>query len=457
MEQQTNHTEETNASRQFEDWYERLQENIPEVSLEPLIEFQHLVRGDSNTSVPIHRWYSLKESYSAEFPGWALNRIETKYKLKPKEILDPCVGGGTTGISLGLKGLNVVGVEYNPFIRFVAETKASAFRIDKNALEKAVKKLQLKNYSTAVIEIPNMSTLLNRNYVSKKNLNVLLGIQNEIKSLKTSQDIKNLLCLGVAASIEYAFNLRKDGRALRYAPKRALSNITKTVFQKYAEFLVDVENVQKSEHNKGSNVFEVIAGSAVSLRDFEKDGQKYDLADNSFDAVIYSPPYLNNFDYSEVYKLELWLMGFIEDYDAWKTLRLGTIRSHPSIKFSETNNLLGNPATELIHQKLIEMGRSACIPNTRREAVARTICGYFDDMYLALREQFRVMKKGAVICYVVANSRHYYLPIATDVILAEIARNIGFQPLELVTLRKRNGRTRQKTFLRETAVFMKKA
>ena len=457
MEQQTNHTKEIIASRQFEDWYKELQKNIPEVSLEPLIEHKHLVRGDSNTSTPIHRWYSLKESYSAEFPEWVLERIKTKYKLQPKEILDPCVGGGTTGISLGLKGLNVSGVEYNPFIRFVAATKASAFRVDKNALEKAINKLKLKKYPMAVIEIPDLSTLLNRKYVSKKNLNILLGIQNEIKSLKTSQDIKNLLRLGVAASIEYAFNLRKDGRALRYSPKRAISNVTEKVFQKYAEFLVDVENVQNSEYKRDGNVFEVIAGSAISLRNLEKDGEKYDLADNSFDAVIYSPPYLNNFDYSEVYKLELWLMGFIKDYDAWKRLRLGTIRSHPSIKFSETNNLSGNPATEPIYQKLIEMGESACIPEKRRAAVTRTICGYFDDMYLALQEQFRVMKSGAVMCYVVANSRHYYLPIATDVILAEIARSIGFQPLELVTLRKRNGRTRQKTFLRETAVFMKKA
>jgi DNA modification methylase len=84
------------------------------------------------------------------------------------------------------------------------------------------------------------------------------------------------------------------------------------------------------------------------------------------------------------------------------------------------------------------------------------ILGYFDDMYVALKEQWRVLRGGGVLVYVVANSRHYYLPIATDVMLAEIARCIGFETLDLVVLRKRNGRTRQKSFLRESAVFLRK-
>ena len=58
--------------------------------------------------------------------------------------------------------------------------------------------------------------------------------------------------------------------------------------------------------------------------------------------------------------------------------------------------------------------------------------------------------------YVVANSRHKFLPVATDVILGEIAQRIGFEPLELLILRHRNGRTRQKAYLRESAVILRK-
>jgi len=40
--------------------------------------------------------------------------------------------------------------------------------------------------------------------------------------------------------------------------------------------------------------------------------------------------------------------------------------------------------------------------------------------------------------------------------MGEIARCIGFEPLGLVVLKKRNGRTRQKLFLRESVVFIRK-
>jgi hypothetical protein len=77
-------------------------------------------------------------------------------------------------------------------------------------------------------------------------------------------------------------------------------------------------------------------------------------------------------------------------------------------------------------------------------------------MYLALCEQWRVLKPGGIVSHIVANSRHYYLPVATDVILSEIARCIGFELLDLIVLRKRNGRTRQQLFLRESVVFVRK-
>lgn len=444
------------VARQFEDWYERLQENIPEVSLDPTSENGYLVRGDSNNAAPIHRWYSLKESYSAELPKWVISHIKTKYKIHPQKILDPFIGGGTTGVSLGQNGLTVYGIEYNPFIRFVAKTKASASRIEKNEFEKAIKKLAQIDFATEDVEIPEMSTLLNRDYVSKKNLKILLGSQKAIKRLHAPVEVKELLRLGVAASIESAFNLRKDGRALRYSPDRAVANVSKIISQKQAQILADLEILQSENKIDQHNIFEVLAGSAVHLDNLLCNDQKISLSDNQFDVVVYSPPYLNNFDYSEVYKLELWLMGFVKDYDEWKNLRLGTLRSHPSVKFSETSALANDALTMPIYNKLLEMGKSTCVPDNRKSELTRTILGYFDDMYSALKEQYRVLKKGGVLCFVVANSRHYFLPIATDIILAEIARCIGFESLELITLRKRNGRTRQKAFLRESAVFLKK-
>src|SRR5207244_1197062 len=49
----------------------------------------------------------------------------------------------------------------------------------------------------------------------------------------------------------------------------------------------------------------------------------------SFDSVIFSPPYVNRFDYVESQKVELWLRGFVDSYDAMLALRNGSLRSRP--------------------------------------------------------------------------------------------------------------------------------
>ena len=38
------------------------------------------------------------------------------------------------------------------------------------------------------------------------------------------------------------------------------------------------------------------------------------IRDESIDIVITSPPYLNSRDYTDVYRLELWLLGYIKNF-----------------------------------------------------------------------------------------------------------------------------------------------
>jgi hypothetical protein len=307
--------------------------------------------------------------------------------------------------------------------------------------------------------VPELSTLHNTQYSDAQTIQLLLSTYQRINDLDHPPAIRSALHLGLAATIEAVFHLRKDGRALRYVPKPIIPPVRQLLSRHWRTILVDVQAYESSPLPlpREKPLFAVYGGSATNLRALSTvSGAEICLAPNTFDTVIYSPPYMNNFDYSEVYKLELWLLHFIESYDTWRELRLGTIRSHHSLIFPETQYLSADPRTQAIAMQLHAMGMSTCLPEEDRARVRRVINGYFDDMYLALCEQWRVLKPGGIVSYIVANSRHYYLPVATDVILGEIARCIGFELLDLVVLRKRNGRTRQKLFLRESAVFVRK-
>lgn len=447
------------AAHPFEEWYQSLQEEFHYTYLNPTKEMTTLVTGQKNSYLPIYRWYNLKESFAAELPIWLYHWMKDHYQHIPTVVLDPFLGSGTTGVSLAQLNISVTGVEYNPFIHFVAATKASITQVSPVELRQAIADLEKENFQSVDIPIPSLSTLHNPKYSDMQDIKALLILNERIQQLDTSPIIRAMLRVGVAGTIESVFHLRKDGRALRYEPKICDKSVYSILKPRLHAISLDVEmyHTQNTQNTRQKPLYNVYQGTSTNLQSlYTVERTEVSLVHNSFDTIIYSPPYLNNFDYSEIYKIELWLLKFVENYDEWKTLRLGTLRSHYSVAFPRTRHLADDLRTQAIAEQIENMGNSSCLPEKERGRIQREIKGYFDDMYLALNEQWRVLKPGGILTYIVANSRHYYLPIATDVILAKIASCIGFELLDLVVLRKRNGRTRQKLFLRESAVFLRK-
>src|SRR5437899_1218852 len=115
---------------QIEYWYRQLQSNFSVYDLDKATGAQ-LLDSQAGVTLPVHSWYILKEACAPQLPIWALERIEAHYGAKIRRVLDPFVGCGTTGLALSSRSVQVDGIEYNPFIRFVATVKANAHRIDK--------------------------------------------------------------------------------------------------------------------------------------------------------------------------------------------------------------------------------------------------------------------------------------------------------------------------------------
>ncbi|MBI4176187.1 MAG: site-specific DNA-methyltransferase, partial [Candidatus Aenigmarchaeota archaeon] len=146
------------------------------------------------------------------------------------------------------------------------------------------------------------------------------------------------------------------------------------------------------------------------------DARKMRLESESIDAIITSPPYLNNIDYTKVYAIENWFVGQPEP----------SIRSYIGLDDPE---------------KLAE--------------------NYSRDMEFVLEEMFRVCKPGANVGIVLANA---YFPreekiVDVDIELARIAEKTGFKAKEILVLNKRYAlerRTIQKGVLRESLIVLEK-
>jgi len=165
------------------------------------------------------------------------------------------------------------------------------------------------------------------------------------------------------------------------------------------------------------------------------------ISDKNVGIVIFSPPYANCFDYCEVYKLEFWMGGFVQNYSDFDKYRSIALRSHVNSSFSH-EFINKNSNVEIIADLI-------STHNVWNKNIPDMIRGYFDDMEEILKNMSKVMIKGARAYIVVANSGYRGVLVPTDLLLAEIAEKNGFQVNNIYIARKIRASSQQMSLLHD--------
>src|SRR3989344_8680618 len=160
-----------------------------------------------NRNESVHRWYPYVEGFSGELVSKLLSRIP-----KNVAVLDPFCGAGTTQLESMLNGFSSVGVDANPFMCFVAETKTSG-----------IKKIKLSEFRAALLSFERkfgrfktgktddseyISDIFARNYFHPDILAKISNIKNEI-SLEYDAPLKQLFQLALASILVESSNMRR--------------------------------------------------------------------------------------------------------------------------------------------------------------------------------------------------------------------------------------------------------
>lgn len=427
--------------------------------------FNSLVGSDELRDAPIHRWFSYKEGFSPRLLSTVLDGLEIDDSTR---VLDVFAGVGTTALS-AMSDRRVVesrSVEYSPLASWVARTKCAWPLMDPGALSESIS-VALDFDQRKAVAIPELSSLTREDIFSRAQVKSILNARRHIAALDLSPTHRDFLLLGLAALIEDLSGAYKDGRALRirngrsHRPRslageglseRAGSRLKKSLGYQWTAMVNDLAAASDERAEAAETRTHVFSGDARNLDTVRFPGSRNRaIPDNWADLSLFSPPYLNFIDYSEVYKLELWLMGHIQSSDEFKRLRLGTLRSHPSVKFPPRAEA-GQFADEV--STLVTQLTSWMECNGPRPAEAVAIQNYFDDMRSVWIQQSKVVSAGGTAVCIVANStasrrekvvggtvERWRVPILTDVILAHLALSAGFRDVRIVrarSLRPRN-------------------
>lgn len=420
--------------------YDRLEAGLPFVEAP---EYAELVNFSRNGQLPVHGWYYFKEGFGSDL----VRRLLARYAVRPDGlVLDPFTGSGTTLLTCQMDGRSGAGVEFSPFFTFVAQAKLNWWLYSPERLRPVVE--QLLAYDGPGDDLPLLSTF--QRIYDEPTRDGLMRAKRFIRSVPLEYETdRDFLKLGLAAIVEKVSPARKDGKGLKFRRSRRVLCVEDALQAQYQRMISDLEALEARRREQDPEaVARVRNGDARDLSH---------LADESVAFALYSPPYLNSFDYSEVYKVELWLFDYVQTAEEFRAYRSRSLRSHVSTPVSWTHHL----RLPLIDQICWYMANQPLW----NKHIPAMINGYFDDMFLSLKEQFRVCEPGARVVCVVGNSSYASLPVPTDSLLARIGEMAGFRTVEILVARHLGTSAQQLAsydqqlrtrFLRESAVVLEK-
>ncbi len=397
-----------------------------------------------NSTEIVHRWSPYVQGFSAQFVQKTLDDYQVDYTAPT--ILDPFAGSGTVIVQAQLNDMEAYGIELNPLLQFIAETKIGTWHTNPEKLARIASNLARER----TFEAPKF--LKSRKHFNAgvlHNLETLKsGIDNFVPATAQDKCIKDLLLLAFAAILIDCSNLKRTP-CLGYSRRKVVATDApfKLFAQKVAEIGEDLQVLQfgQQKFRDGNRVF--LANS-----------MSYEHA-TMYDLAITSPPYMNGLDYVMNYKIEMGWLGFAQNQRQLRRVKnemvvcdnvsKGLIRT-----FAARNQRYTNDWLEKIKQNIARgIARRG---SYRREDMPEIVHKYFDDMYKVMRRVVNVLRPGGRCILVVGDSLIADAYVPTDLILARMGKEMGLTIEKIEKARSRRSGQIRSYKLRETIVTLKK-
>ncbi|GAK54026.1 hypothetical protein U14_05303 [Candidatus Moduliflexus flocculans] len=406
-----------------------------------------------------HDWYRFVLSYP---PHLVSDYIRDFGLDEHSTLLDPFCGTGTTIVESKLHGINAIGLEANPFPYFASTVKTN-WDIDPDELalfaadvsENAYAELANQGIDDRTLTYaPDVRLMrldeqamraLIKDSISPLPLHKSLVILEQINRYQGAPAHKyGILALGNA--------LVTNIGNLRFGPEVGIGKIKKDA---------PVIAAWKHEIKKMVDDLKLVADrnypqTTICLADAREPTRA--VKEKSIDAVITSPPYPNEKDYTRTTRLESVVLGFFEDMAHLRGFKKTLLRSNTrGVYTSDNDDAWVADIQEIqrlaaaIEARRIELSKTSGF----EKLYARVTKLYFGGMARHLSELTKVLKPGAKLAYVVGDQASYLqVMIRTGQILAEIAERQGYQ-VERIDLFRTRFATATQSELREEVVVLR--
>ena len=396
----------------------------------------------------VHGWYR----FVLSFPSHLVRDYLAKFGIRSTQrVLDPFCGTGTTLVECKKLAIPSVGIERNPMAGFASHTKLN-WSVDPDALVSHANEIaawvldRLREQRIHDIPIgplfdahdppssdlqtlsPDRLSLLLKNSISPLPLHKTLLLLDALEQHRDDALYGHERLALAAALVSEVGNLHFGpevgvGRVQEDAP------VVGPWLDRVRVMAADIASLRRQ------------AGTEATVHLADARGLEEFLEPSSVDAVITSPPYPNEKDYTRTTRLESVLLGFVQDKRALRCLKQGLVRSNTrSVYKTDADDALvaGHEGIQriarLIEKRRIEQGKTSGF----ERQYARVTRLYFGGMVRHLASLRRSLRPGARLAYVVGDQASYLrVMIRTGRILGELAQSLGYELTGIDLFRKR--------------------
>jgi DNA modification methylase len=366
---------------------------------------------------PRHQWYFFKEGFSLALVKEAISNIKSNGCLK---ILDPFSGSGTTALTASLLGHEATGIEVNPFLHFTSSIKTKSWNIDAGNVAKQIDRVTTASRSGAFSDLEGFSTFTAKEGLEKWLFNDSVirrysGALNAILKY-VDGDTQPLFRFAALIAAMECSNVKKDGKGVRYKKKWKELSYSGSDFEVYfngllTKIIADIK-ANPIAQKKEPKIILSDSRSQFSDSEFKEDG---------YDLVITSPPYLNSFDYTDIYRPELFLGGFVKNNQELTALRMNTLRSHVQVNWDPAISYSAE-YLKTFYDKIVD--NKDQLWNKKIPLMTQA---YFDDLATILGQIKIRMKRGGQIWLVVSTSAYAGVHIPVDLIIGELGHELNLR------------------------------
>lgn len=375
------------------------------------------------------RWFRFKEAYS---PRLVMEALQENSRPVAR-CIDPTGGSGTTALVCSFLGIECDTVEVNPFVAdlIAAKTRRYDTRVLSADIAAVLSERPREGALARYAHVP--STLIEPGENGRWVFNA--GVVAQVAAFadaidRAHEEHRPFLRVMLGSVLRDVSNVVVNGKGRKYRRGWEKRVVTGTNV---------VDAMRRACNAAYSDVIRFSQRLRGAVRVHHGDARVKTMELPEADCAIFSPPYPNSFDYTDIYNLELWMLGYLQSGQDNRDLRLATMHSHvqlhregrepagSSSEFKNTLEAIEESRAQLWHRGIPSMLRS-----------------YFADMEGIIADLSARIRPGGLITVIVGGSSYAGVGVDAPKIIAELGQDMGLDlvrhsPLRAMRLSAQQG------------------